>query len=72
MLAGGVRNQKIAEPDAFTVDPRPRGVGANPADRLVVTQWYGSIPNLRHTGHPVLGSRPSCRRGVAPSAFLGT
>ena len=30
-------------------------MGANPADRLVETQWDGSIPNFRRTGYPVLG-----------------
>jgi hypothetical protein len=55
LLAGGVRNRKIAEPEAFAADPCPGGVGANPADRLVATQWDGSSPNLRPTGYPVLG-----------------
>jgi hypothetical protein len=30
-------------------------MGANPPNRLVATQWDGSIPNLRHAGYSVLG-----------------
>jgi hypothetical protein len=68
---GGVRNRELAEPDAFAADPCPCRMGANPPDRLVATQRDGSIPNFRHEGYPVLGSRPSRRRRVAPAAFRG-
>jgi hypothetical protein len=71
LLAGGFRNRKTVGTSAPTADPRSSGVGADATDRLVATQWDGSIPNLGHKGHPVLGSRPSCRGRVAPSAFLG-
>ena len=55
MLAGGLRNRKVAGAGAFITDPGLNCVGANPADRLVATQRDGSIPNLGPAGYPVLG-----------------